>query len=171
MIWAARCRRWTRRRSLEPAPSTRKLIALTRVAGSATRACRACSAGTDVGRQIRSNPVTLGQQIPSGWEIYFFPAARAQPQPVQVKRGAYAFPARPRGQPRSASSSTDQALRSFAGFLLERAPDVTTVNQVTRRHIEDYKPWLAARPGQNRPGSAPPLSRTGLGRYGCSSSR
>jgi len=38
----------------------------------------------------------------------------------------------------------------FAGFLLERAPDVTTVNQVTRRHIEDYKPWLAARPGQNR---------------------
>ncbi len=53
-------------------------------------------------------------------------------------------------EPRSASSSTDQALRLFAGFLLERAPDVTTVNQVTRRHIEDYKPWLAARPGQNR---------------------
>jgi len=53
-------------------------------------------------------------------------------------------------EPRSASSSTDQALRSFAGFLLERAPDVTTVNQVTRRHIEDYKPWIAARPGQNR---------------------
>ena len=23
--------------------------------------------------------------------------------------------------------------------------------QVTRRHIEDYKPWLAARPGQNKP--------------------
>ena len=23
--------------------------------------------------------------------------------------------------------------------------------QVTRRHIEDYKPWLAARPGQHRP--------------------
>jgi len=66
---------------------------------------------------------------------------------VQVTRGGYAFPARPNP---GASSSTDQALRSFAGFLLERAPDVTIVNQVTRRHIEDYKPWPAARPGQNR---------------------
>jgi site-specific recombinase XerD len=47
--------------------------------------------------------------------------------------------------------NTDQALRSFAGFLLDRAPDVTTVSQVGRRHIEDYKPWLAARPGQNKP--------------------
>jgi len=47
--------------------------------------------------------------------------------------------------------NTDQALRSFAGFLLERAPEVTCVTQVTRRHVEAYKPWLAARPGQNRP--------------------
>jgi len=43
--------------------------------------------------------------------------------------------------------NTDQALRSFAGFLLEHAPDVTELSQVSRRHIEDYKPWLAARPG------------------------
>lgn len=47
--------------------------------------------------------------------------------------------------------NTDQALRSFAGFLLEQAPEVTTVAMVTRRHIEGYKPWLAARPGRRQP--------------------
>jgi integrase len=30
-------------------------------------------------------------------------------------------------------------------------PEVTRLGQVTRRHIEDYKPWLAARPGQSKP--------------------
>jgi site-specific recombinase XerD len=47
--------------------------------------------------------------------------------------------------------NADQALRSFAGFLAGSAPEVTAVAQVTRRHIEKYKPWLAARPGQNKP--------------------
>jgi site-specific recombinase XerD len=47
--------------------------------------------------------------------------------------------------------NTDQALRSFAGFLLEHAPEVTAIAQVTRGHIEAYKPWLAARPGQHTP--------------------
>jgi hypothetical protein len=28
---------------------------------------------------------------------------------------------------------------------------VHTVADVSRRHVEDYKPWLAARPGQNKP--------------------
>ena len=42
----------------------------------------------------------------------------------------------------------DLALRSFAAFLVETAPEVTTTAQVTRRHIEDFKPWLAKRPGQ-----------------------
>ena len=28
---------------------------------------------------------------------------------------------------------------------------MTSIAQVTRAHIEDYKPWLAARPGQNKP--------------------
>ncbi|AXG12149.1 hypothetical protein DN585_00690 [Intrasporangium calvum] len=51
--------------------------------------------------------------------------------------------------------NTDQALRSFAGFLLEQAPEVTTLAQVTRRHIEGYKPWLAARPGQHQPRVSP----------------
>lgn len=47
-------------------------------------------------------------------------------------------------------SNTDQALRAFAAFLAEVAPDVTSIRQVNRRHIEDYKPWLAQRPGQNK---------------------
>jgi site-specific recombinase XerD len=45
-------------------------------------------------------------------------------------------------------SGADLALRSFATFLAERHPDITTVAAVTRIHIEDYKPWLAVRPGQ-----------------------
>ncbi len=48
-------------------------------------------------------------------------------------------------------SGADLALRAFAAFLAETAPRVTCLAQVTRRHIEDYKPWLAARPGQNKP--------------------
>jgi site-specific recombinase XerD len=43
-----------------------------------------------------------------------------------------------------------QALRAFAGFLAETAPGIGSTAQVTRRHIEDFKPWLAARPGQNK---------------------
>jgi site-specific recombinase XerD len=46
---------------------------------------------------------------------------------------------------------TDTTLRSFAAFLIECAPDVHTVADVSRRHVEEYKPWLAARPGQNKP--------------------
>jgi site-specific recombinase XerD len=48
-------------------------------------------------------------------------------------------------------SGADLALRSFAAFLAETAPEVASTTQVTRRHIEDYKPWLARRPGQNKP--------------------
>jgi site-specific recombinase XerD len=48
-------------------------------------------------------------------------------------------------------SGADLALRSFAAFLAQTAPEVSYLAQVTRRHIEDYKPWLAARPGQNKP--------------------
>jgi len=44
----------------------------------------------------------------------------------------------------------DLGLRCFASFLASTAPGVTSVSQVTRRHIEDYKPWLARRPGQNK---------------------
>jgi site-specific recombinase XerD len=48
-------------------------------------------------------------------------------------------------------SGADLALRSFAAFLAETTPEVSHLAQVTRRHIEGYKPWLAARPGQNKP--------------------
>ncbi len=47
-------------------------------------------------------------------------------------------------------NNADIALRAFVCFLLETAPEVTSTAQITRRHIEDYKPWLAARPGQNK---------------------
>ena len=47
-------------------------------------------------------------------------------------------------------TNTDLALRAFAGFLVETAPEVLSIAQVTRGHIEEYKPWLAARPGQNK---------------------
>jgi hypothetical protein len=45
----------------------------------------------------------------------------------------------------------DLALRAFTSFLTEHHPEITTVAAVSRRHIEDYKPWLAARPGQKTP--------------------
>jgi site-specific recombinase XerD len=47
--------------------------------------------------------------------------------------------------------NTDGALRCFAAFLAETAPGVTGLAQITRRHVEAFKPWLAARPGQNKP--------------------
>ena len=40
--------------------------------------------------------------------------------------------------------NTDQALRSFGTFLVEHHPEVIRLNDVTRSHIEGYKPWLAA---------------------------
>jgi site-specific recombinase XerD len=45
-------------------------------------------------------------------------------------------------------SNADQALRSLAAFLAEQAPEVRFVTDIRRRHIEDYRSWLAARPGQ-----------------------
>jgi hypothetical protein len=51
--------------------------------------------------------------------------------------------------------NTEITLRSFAAFLVEAAPEVTSVGDSTRRHIEDYKPWLAAWPGQNKPRVSP----------------
>jgi hypothetical protein len=47
-------------------------------------------------------------------------------------------------------TGADLALRSFAAFLVETAPEVTSTAQLTRRHVEDYKSWLAKRPGQNK---------------------
>ena len=48
-------------------------------------------------------------------------------------------------------TGADLALRSFAAFLVQNTPEVMSTAEVVRRHVEDYKPWLAARPGQNKP--------------------
>jgi len=41
----------------------------------------------------------------------------------------------------------DLALRSLAAFLVEQAPEVGSVADIGRRHLEDFRLWLAARPG------------------------
>jgi site-specific recombinase XerD len=45
-------------------------------------------------------------------------------------------------------SGADLALRSFAAFLTEQAPDVRFMTEIRRHHIEDFRSWLAARPGR-----------------------
>jgi site-specific recombinase XerD len=52
-------------------------------------------------------------------------------------------------------SSADLALRSFAAFLAEASPPAASLAGITRRHAGDFKPWLAARPGQNKPRLTP----------------
>lgn len=52
-------------------------------------------------------------------------------------------------RPRSVANA-DLALRSLAAFLVAEHPDVQCVAGIGRPQIEGYKPWLAARPGQNR---------------------
>ena len=52
-------------------------------------------------------------------------------------------------------SGADLALRSFAAFLAEASPPASSLAEITRRHVEDFKPWLAARPGQNKPRLTP----------------
>ena len=46
-------------------------------------------------------------------------------------------------------SNADQALRSLATFLTEQAPEVSSVADIGRRQVEDYRQWLAARPGRD----------------------
>jgi hypothetical protein len=58
-------------------------------------------------------------------------------------------------RPRAALVRCVGSLRWFAAFLAEVAPEVLTVAAVGRRHIEDYKPWLALRPGPKVPRLTP----------------
>jgi site-specific recombinase XerD len=44
--------------------------------------------------------------------------------------------------------NADRALRCFAQFLIQQHSEIGTLTDVRRTHIEDYKPWLAARTGQ-----------------------
>ena len=48
-------------------------------------------------------------------------------------------------------SGADLALRWFATFLAATSPPPASLSLITRRHVEACKPWLAARPGQNKP--------------------
>ena len=50
---------------------------------------------------------------------------------------------------------TDLDLRCFATYLTEYHPDVRSIAAIGRPQIEGYKPWLAARPGQNKPRLTP----------------
>ncbi len=47
-------------------------------------------------------------------------------------------------------TNTDLALRCFTEYLTASCPEVTSTAHVTRRHVENYKLWLAARPGRTR---------------------
>ena len=44
-------------------------------------------------------------------------------------------------------TAIDSSLRIFAGYLLHEHPDVRRVADVRRDHVQGYKTWLAARPG------------------------
>ncbi len=46
-------------------------------------------------------------------------------------------------------SAVDLTLRQFAGSVTAHDPACQTMAQVTRRHFEDYKRWLARRPGRH----------------------
>ncbi|WP_130014907.1 tyrosine-type recombinase/integrase [Serinicoccus sediminis] len=52
-------------------------------------------------------------------------------------------------------TGTDLDLRCFATYLIEQHADVDTIAAIGRPQIEGYKPWLAARPGQNKPQLTP----------------
>jgi integrase len=55
------------------------------------------------------------------------------------------------------------ALRFFAGRVTDTDPACVTVGQIGRRHLEDYKRWLAARPGKKTPTVTPTTIRHRLG--------
>ena len=59
--------------------------------------------------------------------------------------------------------AVDLTLRQFAGCVTATDPTCRTMAQVTRRHFEDYKRWLAQRPGRSGALSATTIScRLGL---------
>lgn len=59
--------------------------------------------------------------------------------------------------------AVDLALRQFAGSVTAHDPTCQTMAQVTRAHFEDYKRWLARRPGKHGTLSASTISgRLGL---------
>ncbi len=69
------------------------------------------------------------------------PGPRSWPPPW-----AATSPRRPRPWRRAASTSADGTLRQLAGWLVDHT-DVAGVADISRDDIEDFKVWLARRPG------------------------
>jgi site-specific recombinase XerD len=57
----------------------------------------------------------------------------------------------------------DSSLRMFAGYLIDQYPEVRCVADVRRTHIQGYKAWLSARPGNRKPRMANQTMRGRLG--------
>ncbi len=55
-------------------------------------------------------------------------------------------------------AATDVGLRTFAAFLAETHPEVTSIADLERSHLEDYKRWLVLR--SDRLGAATTTTRT-----------
>jgi hypothetical protein len=71
---------------------------------------------------------------------------------VAATMGRYLIQLRTFLAPRSVDAA-DNTMRQLARWLVA-ATDVTTVNGITRTHIEDYKVWLASQPGVSGPNMA-----------------
>jgi len=72
-----------------------------------------------------------------------------------AKRGQHQGPCRRARQPHHTPgpvSGADLALRSFAAFPAQTSPPPASLTVITRRHIEDFKPWLAAEAEPGRKG-------------------
>ena len=60
-------------------------------------------------------------------------------------------------------AAIEVSLRAFAGYLTDQHPDVGCVADVRREHVQGYKAWLAARPGNRGPRLANQTIRGRLG--------
>jgi integrase len=54
----------------------------------------------------------------------------------------------------------DTTMRLFGRFITDNHPEVTAIADITRVHIESFKPWLVARPGRK---GQPQLTPTTIG--------
>ena len=79
---------------------------------------------------------------------------------VAATMGRYLIQLRTFLAPRSVDAA-DNTMRQLARWLVA-ATDVTTVNGITRTHIEDYKVWLASQPGVSGPNMAKNTQRQRL---------
>ena len=104
------------------------------------------SRGRSSPRPVRAaKPVTKAKARRAGGEVRWNEIALRAPQMTETMQ-AYldqlAVSARP-----ATVASADKTLRLFAGRVSDADPDCGCVAAIGRTHIEDYKRWLAARPG------------------------